>query len=185
MIMKKLIIALSTLVVIVLGHADPALAQTEQGNFLVGGSVGNLNFRKGITSFSISPQGGYFVAENLALGLSADFAYTRFTSEFSPTFEGNSIGYGVGPFARYYIGDSRLRPLIQLLYSYNYSRLDVTSQVNETTTQLFAAGGGVAYFLTDNVAFESLISYNRDLNRNAAAPNSIDISFGFQIYLGK
>jgi len=73
---------------------DTANAQTKKGDWLVGGLL-ELNTAKNNTSIEFSPNAGYFVLDNFALGAKLIIAYEQLGDL-------NITSFGVGPFARYY-----------------------------------------------------------------------------------
>jgi len=116
--MKKLATSL-----LLLGAATAAHAQTSAGTFLLSGSVGynsnkeertvrSLTSEQTMRAFRFSPLTGYFVADNLAVGLVGDIQTSRIESPDSYYDLGNgTIRYSVvsknssksiGPFLRYY-----------------------------------------------------------------------------------
>lgn len=111
---KKLIIAAA-----LCGLALGSHAQTEKGNFLLGGS---FNFKSEKNSeeyprtngFGIGPKIGYFISDNFAIGLGVDYVYSRQKPfvEYAQN-EGQAIRYAhsgyreqglsISPFVRYYV----------------------------------------------------------------------------------
>jgi hypothetical protein len=94
-----------------------SFAQLEQGKFLVGGGIGiessASKFKNGstttdgtkYTSYYITPSVGYFIAENLALGLTIGFGGTTYktpASGFTPELKDKNPYFLIGPFGRYY-----------------------------------------------------------------------------------
>ncbi|WBO84203.1 hypothetical protein [Hymenobacter yonginensis] len=118
--MKKLATSL-----LLLGAATAAHAQTSAGTVLLGGNVGYSSSKEeyspsslGSSSsertqreFRFSPSVGYFVADNLAVGLIADLQtnktkqpYTEYDQGVPSTYRFESTGSykSIGPFVRYY-----------------------------------------------------------------------------------
>ncbi|RQO70345.1 hypothetical protein DBR43_20195 [Pedobacter sp. KBW06] len=111
---KKLIIAAA-----LCGLALGSRAQTEKGNFLLGG---NFSFNSNKTdekyprtnSFTIGPQIGYFISDNFAIGLKIAYGYSRqkpfveYTQNEGQPFRYARSGYReeglyINPFVRYYV----------------------------------------------------------------------------------
>ncbi len=103
------------LVTIMIGVAlsTACFAQFSKGTIMAGGSLsatfdtdkteaGNITTTTGTrSSFSVSPQAGYFVIDNLAVGAGIDL----YTSTFKPqnsTNKSTSSSTSLAPFARYY-----------------------------------------------------------------------------------
>ncbi|MGY0040850.1 outer membrane beta-barrel protein [Pedobacter sp. NJ-S-72] len=95
-------------------------AQTEKGKFILGGTIGyssdkmdqqqTLNKHNNLT---ILPSGGYFVKDNLALGLGIGYSrvidkYTYNTNNISQTYsqKGTTDYFMISPFVRHYINIS-------------------------------------------------------------------------------
>src|ERR1700710_1032719 len=96
--------------VICLCIAGQLFAQTEKGNFLVGGTAG-FQTNSTNTTIAFSPNVGYFVKNNLAVGASSTLSSVK--EDFLKT-----TTFNIGPFARYYVGHSNFKPfgLVQLAY---------------------------------------------------------------------
>src|SRR5690606_29028347 len=78
--------------------ANVGMAPVQQGNWIVGGSLGSLGYSFEGESFNINlnPRAGYFVSDGLAIGLGANVGLAT-----SPDAD-NVWTYGVAPFVRYY-----------------------------------------------------------------------------------
>ncbi|UOQ54205.1 autotransporter outer membrane beta-barrel domain-containing protein [Hymenobacter cellulosivorans] len=103
------------------GSALSAQAQTKAGTVLLGGGLGASKSKAEYTasyqsqtghsestSFSLSPRAGYFLADNLVLGLITAYNHSRSESEgfdnvgIKNTYTTKGNGYQLGPFVRYY-----------------------------------------------------------------------------------
>jgi hypothetical protein len=181
-----------------------AFAQFEQGNMLVGGAVGaKFNTEKTkfegttdtdgkFTEFTLSPQFGYFVINNLAVGGGLDLTLQSYKPD---GLDGKSTATLLlfSPFARYYF-----RPGIFLQSKFHLGsrkyKNDIGQNTNESKNGVsgWSLGAGYAAFLNDNVAiepmlgFESLSYKDKDSNQNVKDISSgIFLRVGFQIYLRK
>jgi len=118
--MKKFLLTLLAFSTLISGYS-----QTEKGKMFLGGQFnlsGNTNSMSDTLSrydnhslnFVITPNFGYFIADNLALGVSLDFGVDHSNNHFENTnlatlFRtntnsiNNSYTYGIGGFARYYV----------------------------------------------------------------------------------
>jgi hypothetical protein len=156
-----------------------ASAQTEMGNWLVGGNL-QLNTAKNNTTIGVSPTAGYFFADNFAAGAMLDINYYNGANT-------SNTNLGFGPFARYYFGTSNTRPLVQ--GSWNYlsikDKIDNPSSSTTLNGSQFFLGGGLAGFINRNVALEALAGYNHIKYRHAGDDGSGGFLFkvGFQVYL--
>ncbi len=180
-------------------------AQTSKKSWLIGG---NLYIRREVKAgpntwnIGLFPNAGYFVANNFAMGLTAQASFSFFkttsNSAAGSFYNGqillvdkiNETEYSLAPFLRGYIGSKKLRPFLQAQIGYFRSR-SVTSflAISETRTDtygglLLGAGVGVAYFVSDSVALEAFLNstYNEE-NYRFFAPSNIGLNFGIQFHL--
>lgn len=79
-----------------------ASAQTEKGKILVGGSIGlgteksDVDGAESTVNFEIVPKVGYFVSNNIAVGLGLGYEYNKFSDD------SKEDQVTVAPFGRYY-----------------------------------------------------------------------------------
>lgn len=195
----KRIILLAALLISTTG----VFAQFNQGRWLAGGSVGfstvtsktktnnSTNTDGTSTNFSLSPEAGYFVMDNLAVGAGLSLSAGKSKAEGTPTYTFSSSRMAIYPFVRYYLS----QPIFfQALIGGGTTKTKTT--INTTTTEakagnfLWALGVGYAYFLNDFVAIEPFISYQVDTDTNKDTDTK-DIGSGlflrvaFQVYLGQ
>ncbi len=162
--MKRVIFSM---VIILLYLNSGLLAQTERGNWLVGGSASFYN-NKYDTQLRLNPKAGYFIAKNLAIGI--ELSYLNY--KFKPTnITYNSIG--VGTFLRYYfLGNEKGKFFTEASYS-------VSKQITENMwTNYYTAGLGYSYFINKNVALE--VSAN--VGQGKYSPRQFGLQIGFQIH---
>jgi hypothetical protein len=174
--MKKNVFTLLLFILI----AGAATAQTEQGNWLVGGNL-NLNTASNNTQFDVTPMAGYFFANNLAAGLNLNVDLTKFGTA-------KTTAWGLGPFVRYYFGTANVRPLLDGSFDYTSRKTKVTSVDASSTSNAmdYFLGGGVAAFINRNVAIEGLAGYSHTKIRHSgedAGSGGFNLRIGFQVYL--
>jgi opacity protein-like surface antigen len=164
--MKTLKISLLLLMTFLLTDAR---AQISKGSFLLGSNLsfnasniteknknGNKNVLPSTYSLSVNPKLGYFVMENLSIGIDINFIYTRDTTSNSSETSSRTH-FLMGPFGRYYF---LLNDNLYLFFEANVG-LGLTSTPELSKTLLGAgAGPGLSFFLTDNVALETMAKYN-------------------------
>jgi len=161
--MKKLITFLFTIILV-----SSLSAQTEQGKILIGASS-NFNFvslsltdLEGVdesdmpemtsSSSEFSFDGGYFVIDNLALGLFISREGSKLELEGESDSESSLMTYGF--MARYYFGESGL---------FGAASYGIGTQDNGgDDIDLSAMGIGVGYalFLSDNISINPSLGYN-------------------------
>ncbi len=153
----------SVLIVLLMTMPFWGFSQIEKGNWLLGGS-GSFSSQKykGATSsdtyYDVSPNVGYFLTKNLALGLDLSLS----------GYPGRSILIGVNPFARYYLN----KTFGQVSY--------LTNTAGFYSSRGFDLSIGHSLFLGEHAAFEPEIYYRsiNGFNDN----KSYGLRVGFQIY---
>ncbi len=186
--MKKTMKTILALTAILLMSAS-TYAQTEKGGWLVGASS-SLNFSSGKadkdqdeseTNLNLNPQVGYFVIDNLAVGLSIDLEMHKDAAKNKETVT------AFGPFARYYFP---MKIFAQAQAAFGSAKFDPDG--GDSSTDKFSAitiGAGYAWMLNDNISIEpslsySATSYKPDGADESAKGSSFGINVGFALYFG-
>ncbi|MBI1223750.1 MAG: outer membrane beta-barrel protein [Bacteroidetes bacterium] len=153
--MKKLNLLLTA---VVLSCATLALAQTEKGVVMIGGTAGfDVQFEDSdnIVGLDVSPGFGIFVIDNLAVG--ADL-----TLQVVKSGDVTSTSVGLSPLARYYFGTGNTRIFIHGQFGYLTSKVDFGGGNDFTSSGgMVQVGPGVAFFLNKNVAIEGILAFTR------------------------
>lgn len=185
--MKKTLLVLAVLCLLLTQKTN---AQLSKGNVLVGAQI--ADFRIGLkagqeTSLNLTPNAAWFIKDNIAIGPYVSFGFSAVKDTYTQTT------YGVGAFGRYYINKPDLNLLKQGRWfgtanvgigGNNYK--DKTPLGNDYSTNGLdiGFGPGYAYFITQNIAFETVLRYNGTLGfGDEAYTNYLNLSLGFQIYL--
>ncbi len=177
--------------------ASLCYSQTSQGTFYLSGST-NLNFASvnsqmkydgesigdKITSqkFSFAPSMGYFINDGLAIGLGVD--YTDEKQKYQNE-EVNSKSMLIGPFAKYYIGSSNVKPFVSGDFMIG-SQEDNDGKAYVSGWDL---GAGIAVFVGKTVSIDFGIGYgnitfsNPDDSKAKIVSSGIGIDFGVSVYL--
>jgi outer membrane protein len=191
--MKKLITTFLLMVLL-----QSAFAQFTKGTVLLGGASSfTFSTTKDTydgeddgksTYFSLSPQAGYFVADNVAIGAGIDL-YVDKTEDESGDYENTSSGFVIAPFVRYYLEN-------KLFFQGSFG---IGSQKNKTTglsdfeskNKIFRWGIGVGYaaMVSDKVAIEPMVSYNSWAYKNddsdiESKTAGLMLGVGVTVYLG-
>jgi len=168
------------LLIILLGITSTLQAQTEQKQFLLGGQYG-LNYSSNTTTFNfsnnsyvggksrslgITPQIGYFIFHNSAIGLEFRYNYDK---EFGQESQGYSPynftrSYSFIPFLRYYFGSKKIKPYLhagvgpgwQKTGSKNYQFPESTQK---TKLFFYELKGGLAVFFNEHISFDFGVGY--------------------------
>ena len=156
-----------------LAFAHLGKAQTvNSGAWMLGGSAG-LDISKykeaneSSTTILVFPTAGYFIADNLAVGLEAGLVSSSFDGE-------SSTNFSVGPFVRYYVGS----PV--------FIQANALFDLSEGGGTTFGGSVGYTHFLNNGLAIEPALyfqSYNAE--GDFGDYTSFGLSIGFQGFLGK
>jgi len=163
--------------------------QLEQGTFLLGGGLSASSTHDEYSgdfygdkyeidklSFSFYPEIGYFVIDNLALGLIAKIETVGFTyqnnSSFDPETNSDSFEYLLGPYIRYYYPIKPFAIFAELNYQFGNKRQtierylpDNSGQYNlfeidsEQNVSLFSSAIGVEYFINKSIGLSAAVRY--------------------------
>lgn len=114
-------------------------------------------------SLNLTPRAGYFVINNLAVGLDFTLAYSHMKRTSGGESHSIRTRYGVGPFLRYYIPTQKLLPFAEANYSIGSSKTkweyDTFDGENSTKVQQWGLGIGLGIPMGEKVAFDALIGY--------------------------
>ena len=182
-------------------------AQTTQGSLTLGGSIGYnstkeknnyLNSDYESSYFQFSPNVGYFVVDNLEVGLNLGISFGKAGYEIlDPT---KTTTFSAGPYARYYKFTSNERFAFTGALGVSFGSGKSSTETTESKTSNFGVSiaPGFVYFLTDKwgldfqlegIGFSSL-DPNKDVdddNRNVFSfgLSSLSPSLGFRYYIAK
>lgn len=153
--MKKILLTLSA--VAVLGFA--ANAQTEKGKFMVGGQVGyhgqtTKDSDVKSNQFSIIPNAGYFVADNIAVGTGVGYNWAE--NETAIGTKVNNSSFVLAPFGRMYShNDGPVKFFGQLSVPMAWGTQE-TDNTKTSTTESYGVelAPGIAFFPTSNIGIE-------------------------------
>jgi hypothetical protein len=160
-----------------------ASAQIQRGNVMMGGNIGNLNLgldAPNVFSVNIIPKAAWFVQDNIALGGYLDLGLE--TAKNSSTL----TRYGVGALGRYYTGSDLALNHGRLFAeaTFGFGGQNVSNGGGNTNGLNFSIGPGYTYFVTPSIGLEALLKYNGLTGfGNEGVQNSLNLTFGFQIYL--
>jgi len=182
--MKK---TLSVLVTFCFLFTEKSTAQLEQGNIIVGADLANFNLglKKGsLTTINITPNALWLLNSSVALGAYVNFGLATQKVD-DETF--STTTYGIGVLGRYYVNDPKMNLLKQGRWFFEGNagfQGSNTKGGNSTNGLGLGIGPGYAYFITKNIAFETLLKFDENLGfGNTTSTNDLNLSLGFQIYL--
>ena len=158
--------------------AEVAGEAITEGNWMVGGSIGNIGYNADIETFrlDVNPSAAYFVADNFAVGAKG-LLYTQFSDGPS------SISYGLAPMARYYFGGANNSANVWFAgASLGFGgSSDDNIPDDEAFSFVFGVEAGLAHFVAQNVALEGTVGFT-DTEANIFR-SGFSVGVGFQIYL--
>jgi outer membrane protein len=170
-------------------------AQTEKGNIVLGPEFGFLNQTVEVdgadeeittTAFNLKLTGGYFVADNLAVGLQFGTASSKVEFDSDETSSSSTF---IGPVAAYYISlsDDLYLPVAAGV-GLNFSNDDNGNEVKSSGIA-FGLSAGLEYFLSENVGLKLTLGWNSASLEEEDELFELDITeivagIGFNIYFG-
>ncbi len=207
--------------------AFSASGQTEKDNFLIGistnlgivqsdGSAFSLSYlstslstdnpdpnagdgNETVWRVNLAPKIGYFVVDNLAVGVDGKFGYNHIDDE-DISFTIQQRVYAVGPFVRYYVPLDRNLLFFELYGS--YGGINSTSTPRDASlgeeqsfnNELlnFGASSGIAFPLSEKAFCDFALDFNRtrirlvennDFNTRTFV-NALSLRIGFTLLLG-
>jgi hypothetical protein len=149
-----------------------------------------------ISSINISPRYGYFIIDNLALGIDFSLASWIMKSGGSDYKDTWTI-FSAGPFARYYFTTKNVLPFLEGYAVFGTAISKSTGGGDDYTDKsgisAYGGGLGLAIPIGEKAAFDFMFGYNsskiKDKEDNEDNTRSITgtfgIRFGFVIFLGK
>jgi outer membrane protein len=152
-------------------------AQTvSAGTWMLGGEAGFASTKvkdvdDSYNTIYLNPNVGYFIMDNLGVGLRLGFQNNSFG-------DASSTGFGIGAMARYYVFQG-LFPQVGFMYN-SFKVKDGPDAATDTDINL---GLGYSFFLNNSVALEPQLYYN--INSEEANGNTLGLSIGLQIFLGR
>jgi hypothetical protein len=175
--MKKKLHSTGLCLFLILIFSGDVFAQTDKGDWLVGGLL-QLNTAKNSTSFEFSPNAGYFVLDNFAVGAKLVTAYEQLGDL-------NITSFGFGPFARYYFSEKKIKPFFAADFDVQNQKFKTSlGSVTENAFNYFL-GGGAAFFITDNVAVEGLLGLRHTKVKEEEGNGGLNFRVGFQVYINR
>lgn len=147
-------------------------AQTEKGKYLLGGSdilefvnlssladyTDSPDFKTQNIELSISPIFGYFIIDNLSIGVIPRF---RFQKDNSGSSHLSMRDISVSAYSRYYFGTKKLKPFVHLGFGYinrhkrnEFDFDDRSPFIWNGNALIYEAGIGLGYFITDYLSLD-------------------------------
>jgi opacity protein-like surface antigen len=166
--MKKFLLA----VIILLGISTVASAQTNKGTWLLGGAAGYSN-QSSSSSWSISPNMGYFIKDNLAIGGIINVEGDSYTSSYDGSTS-SSTSTSIGAYVKPYFGGTEKNKWFAI------GGIGTQSSGSQSKFA-YAFGLGNASFLNQSIALELSGNYSKIAE---ATEGQFNLKVGFQIHFG-
>ncbi len=191
--MKKLM-----LTVLLLAGALTVQAQTDQGSLMVGGglSFSSSTSKFGtttsdpVTSFSITPRIGYFIADRFVAGLQLGYSTSNYNLfDDDENEEGNTRALAIGPYVRYFVpfGEDKFAFYVQGDFLYGTARFKPEgSSTDPDPIKTITAGisPGFTFFPAEKLGIDLQLSgfqfRNSSIGEGNTKISSTDISFGIE-----
>ncbi len=178
-LMSKVIVLLC-----ILSSTELVIAQTvNQGAWMIGGTAGFSSQKfdgvdESQTIINITPNLGYYIMDDLAIGARVNF--------LSVSFDGDTdSNFGFGPYARYYITNPIF---LQAGIDFEAAALDLNSLLNDEGSSTLHFMVGYSWFLNNSIAIEPALYYdiyNGDEDINDADYSRFGLNIGVQAFLGR
>lgn len=183
------------MVAVVYTMATSSFAQTQKGNIVLSGGTGLQFISSNVkyiydgktdgeyrtSSLSFTPSIAYFIADDLAIGLSSVFSVTTHKQEDGDKNISNSIT--ILPTVLYYFPiEGKIRPIAQIaagLYSQTHKYIPKSGSDNKSSASGIAlnVGGGIAYFIKENISLNFGLSYTM-VNLTESDDNKVKMKQG-------
>lgn len=195
--MKKLLLSAIAVFAFATANAQDGTATEtgfSKGNVFLSGTVGFSSSKQGDDStngFTLAPKAGYFVTNNIALGLGVDLTTSKNDDGVNTINKQNNFGGQV--FGRYYFTPASQFSLFgQLGVGFGSQKHTTEVTVGNTTTTTetkynnfgVAVAPGVNYFISKHFSLEAswgVLGYNSNKQDVAGAKAQNDFAFGLNL----
>jgi outer membrane protein len=191
--MKRNSIA-SFVLICLMGLSTMATAQTDRGSFLISASSSlgysslsrkNEQYSVGsdagkVSTLQLNPGVGYFLANNLALGV--QLSIKSYTTKQNMSRDSESLAM-ILAFSRLYFGSGSSKPFVQGAVGIGRQEVGIKNPKIENVSG-YEVDGGVAIFLTPNIALEFILGYTRvtsGYSDNSSTLRGLGTQVGFSL----
>jgi hypothetical protein len=145
-------------------------SQTESGkfylnaiNFCLGSNTTNFktdtrngNYSTG-TSYGFTPEMGLFVSNDLIAGIEVPFR-THKASDAENSTDVDKLS-GIGLFVKYYLGQTNVKPYMQMGYGFGGMNKNNPSRIISGNTNFLDISTGISFFLNQKFSFDIAFKY--------------------------
>src|SRR5690554_452060 len=155
--MKKLILSAMAVFALSFAHAqeEESTFGFGEGNIFVEGNIGfgstnDKNTETKTSNFNFAPKAGYFISDDLAVGLDLGFGSNKTEVAGTETVKTSTVGFGA--FARYYFLE--LGERFKTYGEFGIGYATTNDKIAEAKVNALGAGAtlGINYFVTENFA---------------------------------
>jgi hypothetical protein len=180
-------------------------AQTERGKILLSGGsnlgayfsgnkseTGTSTIKSASSGFNLDLKMGYFVARNLVIGEYGYVGYDHYKNKDND-YESKGTDVSIGPFIRYYFGQSKVKPFIntQIEWMWANNKYITNNNTSESkyTGPAYGVSGGVAIFVNEHVGLTCALGYhgrssvNVDDTEDTSFSNTVSFNIGITVSL--
>jgi len=193
--MKKILLLLT----LVVSLSFAVNAQTEKGKWLVSGST-NVGFNSvstkyknngmsvdgaKVNTFNVSPSVGYFVVDNLSIGLGVDYNTSSTKDEIGDKI--SSSTFTVMPMATYFFTkNTTIKPYLGAGAGYASYEQKIGSIAQTNNGFAWGVEGGLAYFVSPKIALDLGLGYGQVSVKESGITvnaNTFGAKVGFSLFL--
>lgn len=159
--MKKILLSAVAIMAFGFANAQETTGFTK-GDVFASGSIGYGSEKTGENKnnvFNFSPKAGYFVTNNIAVGVKLGFTSGKQTQDAGlATIETKTNTFEAGAFGRYYFTPaSQFSFFGELSAGFNSAKTEIDGVPGESKSNGFNVGvaPGISYFVSKNIALEA------------------------------
>lgn len=170
----------------------PAFAQLPQkGDWLIGTDVINLSIPLTDRSYklgNVALLGGKLVSERVVIGAALPIEWQSIPIA-STTRYAATLAYGVVPFARVYLTNTRIRPYLAVGAGYLFTQYRGERETSHNGLT-YNGNAGLAFFFNRHVSLDAVGNftsrpYQAQNNFSVSNENRLNFHLRFQVFLGK
>ena len=177
--LRQKMINRSLILSIIISIGISSHCQIPKKTLMLGGEF-NIGFQSpgnGLFDINLFPSIGYFLQDNLAIGLMLESSYHHQSDLWL-------AGVGFGPLIRYYFGKDKLQYFGHLSWIGSFTYINRTKDTNFYS--VLTPGIGINYMLLPSVGVEGLLGYiiqHKSVNDMLSNNSVLSFKLGFQIFI--
>ena len=184
--MKKVILSVAAVFAFGFANAQETVSEGfSKGDVFINGALSFGSTKTGdskATGFEVAPSVGYFVTENIAVGVRLGFASNKQDVVEPIVGELKQTSIAAGAFGRYYFTPaSKFSFFGELAAEYNNTKSELGPGEIKTNGFAVAVSPGISYFVSKNIALEAafgILGYSSDKPDFDGAEKTNNFAFG-------